>query len=89
MSTSEEFLLKQNSYSKTVEIDEARSVEIKVSRTRTSEGHCSIFLKIGEEKRIEIANSANTYAGAYTEVAIAIANLLKEAIDNPCALPKT
>jgi hypothetical protein len=88
MQTSEDFLLKQQTYEEEVEIDEARSVTVKVSRTRTSAGQNAIFLKVGAEKRIELSNDATTYGDAYTDVAKAIVNLLTEAMDDPCSLPK-
>jgi len=89
MSTSEEFLLKQNTYEEEVPIDEARTVLIKVSRTRTSDDNAAIFLKIGDNKRVEITNDANTYGNAYTEVVRSIIDMLTKAVDDPCALPKT
>jgi hypothetical protein len=89
MSSAEEFLLKENTYEEKVEIDEARTVTVRVSRTRTSDGQAAIFLKIGSNKRIEISNDATTYGDAYIDVAGAIVTLLTRALNNPCALPKT
>jgi hypothetical protein len=88
MSSAEEFLLKENTYEDVVEIDEARMVTLRVSRTRTSTGQAAIFLKIGSNKRIEISNDATTYGNAYLDVAGAIVTLLTKALDNPCQLPK-
>ena len=89
MPTSEEFLLKENTYEEEVRIDEARVVTVRVSRTRTSKGQAAIFLKVGDNKRIEMSNDATTYGNAYGKVAAAISNLLMKAADDPCALPKT
>jgi hypothetical protein len=85
----EEFILKQNSYEEEVQVDECRSHTIKVSRTRTSAGHCAIFLKVGDKPRIELSNDATTYGDAYTKMASTIATLLRKAIDDPCSLPRT
>jgi hypothetical protein len=89
MSTTEEFILKENTYEEEVQIDEARAVVIRVSRTRASSGQAAIFLKIGSNKRIEISNDATAYGNAYHDVASSIAELLTKAVDDPCALPKS
>jgi hypothetical protein len=89
MSKAEEFLLKEQTYEEKVVIDEARVVTIRVSRTRTSAGQAAIFLKIGDNKRIELSNDATTYGDAYSNVAAAIVALLTRALDNPCQLPQT
>lgn len=89
MSTTEEFILKQNSYEESVEIGACRKTSIKVSRTRTSDGKCAIFLKIGGEKRIELSNDESTYGDEYVKMASTLATLLRQAVDDPCSLPRT
>lgn len=85
----ENFLLKEDTYETDVRIDEARAVTVRVSRTRTSAGQAAIFLKVGDNKRIEISNDAKTYGDEYVAVVSAIITLLQKAMDNQCQLPTT
>jgi len=86
MSTAEDFILRERTFLDTVDINRAQLLDIRVSRTRTSKGHAAIFLKIGAEKRIEI--SREKYGESYLDIATAIVNTLKQALDDPCSLPK-
>ena len=83
---STEFVLREQNYESKVLINAALQTTIRVSRTRTSSGDRAIFLKVGEQKRIEF--SSGKYGDKYTEVVTQIIELLTAALEDPCTLPK-
>ena len=85
---SSDFILRERTFKETINIGtQGMLSEIRVSRTRTSDGHAAIFLKLGTNKRIEFSNDAQAYGDNYTDVVKTVIALLTKALEDPCSCP--
>lgn len=85
---SSDFILREKTYEASVNIGtHGMQTTLRVSRTRTSKGQAAIFLKIGDNKRIEFSNDPEAYGDSYSEVVDNVIQLLTQALEDPCSCP--
>ena len=77
-----DFVMREVSICKTYETCD---VKIEAIRTRTSNGFCSIALKINDGLAFRFHTDA--HGSAYEIVAARVASMLTEITDEPCLLP--
>ena len=78
----EHFLMRE------VTVDETKfeGIDIKVTRTRTSNGFCSISVRVNDKVALRFNTDAN--GGDYEIIAARVAEMLTEISDEPCLLPE-
>jgi hypothetical protein len=82
----EDFMYRTVSFTAPEKIHDCDGEErvMRVSRTRNSNGHCSIVATFGKQQ-IEFNSDLGN---GYEQVAREFIQLLNDACDNPCTLPK-